>query len=380
MAVQGKVKLTEGSLDGYLIAKAEGSYQRQNGVITVSNLDINSLNTKIKLSGTVAPDNRLDFAVTAEDIDLARVKANYPYPVSGKASLDGHITGTVKSPVLTGQLTAPVMLLNGQELKNIFASVSYHDSNVDIRELRFAQGAGSYVFGGTLDLPTSAIDGLLRVEGGELAGILAIANLPDRGIRGSLNGEIVLSGTTANPNVILRGAITGGRIKDYPLDTIDVDAELNNRVITINKFTAKQGTDGLLAAKGRADLDGQIDLEVGGRDIEAGIIAALFDTTVETKGVFSFNAQADGPAADPNVAVSLEVKNGSVANAEFDNLYGLLIFNHGSIHVNQLFVARGPYKASAYGIVPLKALNSQGRSQADITDKMTLNCVLITLI
>ncbi|MCP6429232.1 hypothetical protein NL523_28355, partial [Klebsiella pneumoniae] len=84
-----------------------------------------------------------------------------------------------------------------------------------------------------------------------------------------------------------------------------------------------QGVDGILVARGQADLNGAIDMEFGGRDIETGILPALFDTTVETKGKFSFNAQATGQTADPNVAVSLEIKDGSVATAEFDNLYGL---------------------------------------------------------
>ncbi|HWR44345.1 translocation/assembly module TamB domain-containing protein [Sporomusa sp.] len=372
LAVQGRMKLSEGSLAGYLVAKAEGTYERHNGVTTVNNLAIDSLNTKIKLSGTVSPDNNLNFVVSAENIDAARLKTEYPYPVSGIFNLTGQVTGSISSPVASGQLTSSGVLLNGQELKNIYANLSYEDGQADIKELRFAQGQGNYVFNGAVDTRTHGVDGLLRVEGGELAGILAMANMPERRIRGKLNGEIALNGSISNPNIVLRGSIAGGKIKEYLFDTIDIDAELNNKVITVNKLMAKQGVDGVLAAKGQANLNGKIDFEVGGRSIDTGILTALFDTTVETKGKFSFTAQASGLTADPNVAVSMEVQHGSVANAEFDNLYGLLIYNKGSIHVNQLFVARGPYKASAYGIVPLKALNSQGRSKADITDTMDL--------
>ncbi|MDF2873915.1 MAG: TamB, inner rane protein subunit of complex [Sporomusa sp.] len=372
LAMQGKLKLSEGSLAGYLIASAEGSYQRRNGVITVNNLNIDSLNTKIKLSGTVSADNNLNFAVVAENIDAAKLKTEYPYPVTGIFNLTGQVTGSVSSPEVSGQLTSSRVLLNGQELKDIYADLSYEDDQADIRELRFAQGQGSYLFNGAVDIKTHGVDGLLRVEGGELAGILAIANVPERGIRGSLNGEIALSGSLSNPNIVLRGSIINGKIKEYLFDTVDIDAELNNRVITVNKLIAKQGLDGVLAAQGQADLNGKIDMEIGGRSIDIGILPALFNTTVETTGKFSFTAQASGLTADPNVSVSMDVQKGSIANAEFDNLYGLLIYNKGSIHVNQLFVSRGPYKASAYGIVPLKALNSEGRGKADVTDAMDL--------
>ena len=372
LAVYGKLKLSEGSFAGYLIASAEGSYQRANGVITVNNLMIDSLNTRVKLAGTVSADDSLNFAVTAENIDVARLKMEYPYPVSGIFSLTGQVTGSIASPAVSGRLTADHVLANGQELKNIYAELSYEDEQADIKELRFSQGQGHYLFNGAVDLSTHGIDGLLTVEGGELSGILAMANVPDRGIRGSLNGEIVLSGSMSNPNIVLQGSIDKGKIKEYLFDTVDIDAELRNKVITINKLMAKQGPDGVLAAQGQADLNGRIDMEIGGRAIDTGILAALFDTTVETTGKFSFTAQASGATADPNVSVSMEVQNGSIANAEFDNLYGLLIYNSGSIHVNQLFVARGPYKASAYGVVPLKALNSQGRGKADVTDAMDL--------
>ncbi|SDD82013.1 translocation/assembly module TamB domain-containing protein [Sporomusa acidovorans] len=370
--LQGKVKLTEGSLFGQLITKAEGTYERKDGTLIVHNLEVDSLGTHIKLAGAMAADSSLNFAVTTENMRLSQLRVNYPYPVAGRVNINGQITGTLASPRLDGQLAAPRIFLNGQEIKNIFSRLSYQDGHADIRELHFSQGTGEYSYAGAADLNTKAIDGILRVENGELAGILAIANLPDRGVRGTLNGEIALSGTTTNPNVLLRGAITDGRIKNYRLDSIDIDAELDNRVITINKFTGKQGADGVLLARGQADLDGTIDMEVGGRDIETGILPALFDTTVDTTGKFSFSVQASGATADPNVAISLGIQNGSVANAAFDNLYGLFIYNKGSIHVNQLYLERGPYKASAYGTIPLKALNSQGRSQADMTDRMDL--------
>lgn len=372
LAVNGRVKLSEGSLAGYLIDRAEGTYQWQNGLITVNQLDVDSLTAKIKLSGTIAADDSLNFAVAAENIDITRLKAEYPYPVSGIVSLNGTVTGKVASPEVTGQLRASGVLLNGQAVRDMYASLNYADGQADIRELRFSQGEGHYVFSGGVNFKTAEIDGLLRAEGGEIVSIMTIANLPDRGIRGRLNGEIAVNGSMHNPNILLRGAIYDGKIKNYPLDTIDIDAEMENKIITVNTFTAKQGADGLLVVKGKADLNGEIEVEAGGRSIDIGILTALFDTTVETKGKFSFNAQATGQTQDPNVAVSLEVQNGSVAHTEFDNLYGLLIFDKGSIHVNQLFVARGPYKASAYGIVPLRALNSQGRSQADITDTMDL--------
>lgn len=370
--VTGKATLTQGSLYGQLIAKAEGTYERKNKSIIIRDFNVVSLGAAIKLNGTIAPDNSINFTVNAKDLRLSRLRLDFPYPVAGRVNISGQVTGMVDNPRLSGQLDAPTIFLNGREVKDVFSQFSYQEGCVDIPELHFSQETGNYMFAGEADLNTKELDGLLKVENGELPGILAIANIPDRGIRGLLNGEITFGGTFTNPNVILRGTISGGKIKNYLLDRIDVDAELVNKVITIHNFKGQQGSEGILVARGQADLNGAIDMEVGGRDIETGILPALFDTTIETKGKFSFNIQATGSTTDPNVAISLESREGSLANAEFDNLYGLFIYNQGSIHVNQLYLARGPYKASAYGIVPLKALNSKGRTKADDTDKMDL--------
>ena len=375
IAVRGKLRLTQGSFGGYLIDKAEGSYRRQGGVITLENLTVDSPYSQITLAGTVAADDSLNFAVTAQNIDIARLKIDYPYPVAGLFNLNGQITGSIASPAASGLLTSSKVTLNNQDLTDIYADLSYQAGQADVREFRFAQGEGSYVFNGAIDFETHGIDGILRAQGGELFGIMIMADVRSRslrGLRGQLSGEIVLSGSIDNPNLILRGAIANAKIKNYLFDSVDIDAQLQNEVITVNKLMARQGPNGILAAKGQADLNGAINFEIGGRSIDTGLIAALFDTTVETTGKFSFTAQASGATADPNVSVSLEVQDGSVANGEFDNLYGLLMYSKGSIHVNQLYVARGPYKASAYGIVPLKAINPQGRSEAGSADTMDL--------
>lgn len=44
-----------------------------------------------------------------------------------------------------------------------------------------------------------------------------------------------------------------GTLKDYPLQNIQIDAELDNKVVKIDKFYAEQGA-GKVAAQGSIDL------------------------------------------------------------------------------------------------------------------------------
>jgi translocation and assembly module TamB len=173
------------------------------------------------------------------------------------------------------------------------------------------------------------------------------------------------------PGIWLTGTLTGGKIKNYPLDSVDVDAVLDHNIITINKFSAKQG-QGIVAIRGTADLNGPLDFEVGARGVDAGLLTAWFDTEIPTVGQLNFAAQVNGTAISPHAAVSLDIQGGAIANTSFDTLYGLLILDKGSIHVNQLMLTKGTYRASAYGVVPLAALSSKGREQSTIADQMNL--------
>ncbi|MCX7780162.1 MAG: translocation/assembly module TamB domain-containing protein [Negativicutes bacterium] len=371
VSAQGKFTLTEGSYRGYLIARSEGSYRRENGAIQIGPVTVQSLNTELAVSGRMGEDGELDLAVTATNIDLARLHVSYPYPVSGVANLTGKIQGRPNNIQFRGQLAADRMTLNGRTMEQVAGRIEIDGGQVNIPAFGFAQGKGRYQFAGGFNILAGTIFGSLDVENAELEGLLAILNVPAQGVAGKLSGNVAVSGALARPNVWLTGSMTNGSIKGYPLENIAVDVSLENQVLTINTFTAKQGA-GMLAMRGTADLNGRVELEIGGRNIDAGLLTAWLAPSIDTQGSLSFTAQVTGMTAKPHTAVSLEIKGGGVSSATFDRLYGLLILENGSIHVNQVLMTKGPYRASAYGLIPLAALKREGRKQATIADQMDL--------
>lgn len=368
---EGKVKLTDGSFRGQLIARAEGAYRRHDGITELKDFTINSLNTQVKLAGTIAPDGGLDFDVTARDIDIAALSFNYPYPVAGRANFSGKLGGTAASPVFNGEVSADILKLNNQELQGVVGKIAVNGPEIDIPVFGFSQKGGQFSFAGGINTATGAVYGSLNAENGSMAALLDMLNIQAKDVDGRLDGRIEVGGTAAKPSVWLTGKLTKGQIKNYPLDTIEVDIALENDVMTINRFYAKQGS-GVLAVQGSAALHGPLNLEVGGRGIDAGLLTTWFDSAIDTRGKLNFAAQVTGTAANPHAAVSMEIVGGGVANATFDSLYGLFVLDNNSIAVNQLMLIKGPYKASAYGTIPLGALTKQGRAAATAADQMDL--------
>ncbi|WP_312518387.1 translocation/assembly module TamB domain-containing protein [Anaerospora sp.] len=372
---QGHFRLYDGSFRGQLISSIEGRYQRHQGVISLENVVLQSLNTEVQLAGTISADQQLNFNLAAKDIELAKLSHTAGYPMSGKASFVGHLGGTVASPAFEGQLTADKLVLNRQEITGINGTVYSDGNRIHISHFGFKQNEGAFAFTGGMELASDTIYGTVTVENGQLGSLLTMLNSPVKEIDGKLNGSIVIGGTLDKPDIAVQGNLLAGKVKNYPLDNIEMDIALKNEVVTINTFSAKQGS-GILVARGTANLNGPANLEIGGRDIDAGLLTAWLDSTVATSGKLTFSAEVTGQTQDPQMAISLQINDGKVANASFDELYGLFTVNKGSIHVNQVMLLKGPYKASAYGLVPIAALNKEGRAKASAVDQMNLTVTL----
>jgi translocation and assembly module TamB len=373
--VTGKITLTDGSFRGQLIARATGSYKREQGITTINDFVVQSLNTQIHLSGTISPDNDLNFDVMAEDIDLEKLIVNNSnYAASGKAKFKGKLTGTPTVPVFKGELSTDTLRVNQQEFTNVIGTIAVNGDEIEIPAISFLQGKGKFDFSGGFNKETSEVYGILNVGNAELQPLLAVSNVENKDIVGVLNGQVKVNGTLDNPTIHLTGNLKEGSIKKYPVESMTVDAALENNIVSISDFSIKQGT-GVVLARGRADLNtnGPLDLEVGGRDIDAGLVAAFFNTSITPTGKLNFATQVSGVSNNPHTALSLELVNGGIGDATFDSLYGLLILDKDVIHVNQVLLKKGPYQASAYGVIPVAALSSEGRQQENNVDQMNLN-------
>ncbi|MCE5286573.1 MAG: translocation/assembly module TamB domain-containing protein [Pelosinus sp.] len=368
---KGHIVLTEGSFRGQLVAKGEGFYERQNGKIILKDFMVNSLNTDVLASGQIDENQMLNLDVAAHNVDLAKLQVELPYPLAGKADFRGKVTGTMQAPEFTGELSAQQLWFNGKKVQAVAGLAHFIGDELEISQLDFSQENGKFHFSGGINIASREIFGQLDVENAELEFLLAAFNVPSQDLSGCLNGQLKLNGTTNQPNVWLSGQLTQGQIKKYALENIEIDAQLVNHVVTINKFTAQQGK-GILAASGTADLQGPLNLEIGGRDIDAGLLSAWFNSKLEAKGQLSFTAQVTGTAEKPHTAVSMDIAGGGVSNATFDSLYGLFVIDKSTLHVNQLLLSKGPYRASAYGTVPLAPFSESGRADTGEEDQINL--------
>lgn len=371
MQAQGHIHFYEGSYRGVLLTGADGDYTRQNGLTTLRDFYIQSPLINLRLSGVMDKTENLDFSVQAEDIHLDKLDAHLPYPVSGTAKFAGKIRGSLSLPVFSGALQAEALELNGQKLHELAGDVEYSNHALTLNKFAFRQNGGSFDLTGRIDTVTTAVAGSLKVKSADVNAMLAVANYKNDLITGRLDGTIDFGGTFANPAAHVQGYIDAGTLKGYPLSHIMLDVSLQNRILTLHKFYGEQGI-GKVAAEGDIDLDGPISARLSAQDISAGLLMHLMDSDVDMQGTLNVDAQFAGTLANPAADVSVDVVNGGVGAATFDSLTGLLNLKNGIINVNQVLLKKGPYKASAYGTVPLRALQSKPWEMPDDYEQINL--------
>lgn len=372
---EGKIDFSEGSFRGVLLTEASGRYQLKHGQTTLQDFLVKAPNLNVRLSGALAANQDMNFDIVAENIDVGKVRLHLPYPASGSAKFVGKLRGNVDAPIFNGVLTADALTFNGQVLKNLDGRVALMDDVLDLTSFAFEQGDGKFSLSAGVDLKTEEIYGNLSVDKGELGAIMAMVNLESAWIGGKLDGSVDLGGTVEKPKVRLSGYMDEGHVKEYPLRHIALNVALDGELVTIHEFRAEQGS-GVLVAEGKMDLAGPLDVEIAGQDIDAGLITSLADAKMDTKGILNFGAQIGGTAQDPRANLSVDIQGGGVGTATFDSLYGLFTLEQGIVHVNQLLLQKGEYKASAYGIIPVAAMTKQEKEYAELKDQMDLKISL----
>lgn len=373
--IEGELDFYEGSFRGVFIKSVRGGYQWKNGRLFLRDFFVSAPNLKVKLDGELKKDGGLDFTVAADEIDFGKVNLKLPYPASGIGSFNGKVCGTLTDPEFSGRLFASELNFNGRALTDVDGQVSFKDQRLDVASVGFKQGRGAFNLSGGFDLPTDKLYGSLLVKDGSLAAILALAGIEDGWLAGDLNGSVLLAGTLAKPYIHLNGTVAEGSIKQAPLRNLSLDVVVNGKAIQLNEFKAEQN-EGILVAKGKLDLDGSVDLECSGDNIDAGLLLRLGGMDADLQGSLNFGAQVSGAADNPKVDLSVDVKNGGNGKTSFDTLYGMFRLEDGIIQVEQLLAQKDIYKISAYGVIPLAALLKKGQTNTALKDQMDLKVAL----
>lgn len=370
---EGTLHLYEGSINGILITEINGNYVYDNGDTYLKNFKITSPFIKAELDGSIDKDQLMNFNFKADEILIDKIQAELPYPVSGKASFDGKLQGKVGGLNFDGILKADEIVLNGEKINNIYGRLLLANRVLTLEQFTFYQNGGTFNLNASVNLNTEEVKGKAKIEKADINAAMAMANFKNQILSGTFDGEADLYGTYEHPHIDLKGSMDNGSLKDYPLQNIQIDAQLDDTVIKINKFYGEQG-QGKVAAEGTVDLEeGPIDARISASNMDINLLNHLCDLDWKINGSMNADVQLSGTIDSPTADISISTQGDGI---QFDTAYLLANLRDNTIYINQAAAIKGECAIKADGTIPIAALDSTKRTDESIDETMNLRLYL----
>lgn len=365
LSFAGRMFLKYGEYREQHIDQAQINYVYHDGILELKDSTAVSGSASLELSGTLGAQQELDFRFAVRNIRFEELIGlqHLPYEVTGRAEFSGTIKGIWDNPRILSSVKAYDTSINKQSFGNLNAQLEFIDKQLIVPELTLMDGTACYKFLGKLDFnEPPQIEGELTVREGQVAQLLGLLSIPIPDAQGKVTADLILSGLLSKPDARGQLTVAQGHVKGYPVEKIELDVVAEKGIITLNALELTQG-QGFMRAQGTWAMNDVLALEIGGKNLDAGFVAALLPNPQPVKGTINFTAQIAGTTQNPQAAVSVEIKQGTWANAEFDSLYALALLENDIVKLNQIMLIKGPHRASAYGTVPLEALSKKGREE-----------------
>ncbi len=359
--VQGSVHLWDGSVMGEIYQDVTARYRYAGDTVYIDAALAQMYKGMMHAKGYIRPDY-FDFELNASGISIDRVlRENNTPNLQGYVGVEGRAYGSPSDPVLDVFMYGSDVTANGEPVDEVQAEVHYRNNILTLENAYVRQDDGIYEFSGGYWPETGKIYGSGNVNRADMPRLSRLVNIPADHIKGTLIGEVEIGGTVDNPSLSVRGRMIEGSVLGKPIGQTDLDMDYADRNVVIRKLRMPIG-DGILAAAGKADIDGEIEIQVAAQNIDVSYLPAFANEEMDLQGNLSFSAVLGGKTMRPEMDMSFEVDGGSYNGMQFDRFIGLLNLEDDIIKVNQTLLQREPYQLSVYGTVPVIALTKEGRA------------------
>ncbi|MBI4279165.1 MAG: translocation/assembly module TamB domain-containing protein, partial [Armatimonadetes bacterium] len=357
--VAGEVSLSRARVLGQRVDQVTARFRYTGDRLTVDEAVARVNSSTVRASGTLdAQTLTLDFSAQAFRLEDLRLLTEGPLVARGPVDLTGQIRGTPLRPDVRGRVTAGPITLNGQTFTGVEGQVQWRDGLLVLDPLNLERNRERYHLAGRLER-TPGGDGTQRVtlsatvEDGRLSTLVGLTrtDLPVK-MEGLVRGSLTLQGPIESPTGRLDLRVTDGTLGTLPVSDARLNVGWQGQAFTIDTLEVRAGR-GLLAAKGRLDMRGETLIEVSGTDLDVEVLQSLLRGAPRMAGTANFTAQLTGRSADPQLGLSLEVRNGSVRDTGFDNLIAQAFHQRGVLTIEQAMLVRGEHRVRVDGQIPI---------------------------
>ena len=367
LGVQGDVNMSDGSVEGYLVDSVTGRYYYHGGALRLDNVVVKALSTKLKLHGVMDADRHLDFQAEASDVDLGRLPIREDdLTLSGYASAQGHLSGTVETPLFAGNVTSEEFFVNGVSVKNLQGVLVTNGKDINSLKGTCEQTntdglTSAYMIDLSLNVPKRDLRGKMGIMYGDLQNILKMAKV-DFPAKGLVAGTLEFNGREAGTVADFWGYNLD--INGVKYDQMTLKAHLQKGVLTIDDIKLQEDRaffrEGTIAVRGTVDLRRkEMNIKAQAVDANPAILTAFMQRPVSLTGSLNMTAQLEGPWDKLKGNGSVQLVQGSLEEVSFDRFALEFSLNHDIITLNRLSAEQDVYKLTAAGRIPVDVFRAK---------------------
>ena len=302
--------------------RVNAAYGGPAGDVTLSDSYLALPHTRLALNGSIKKQLNVDL-VTTDLNDLLAAASVTSTPVTlngGQVKFTGAITGNLSTPQIAGHLAASRFAVEGRRFDNLEADAVASGSGATVRNGVLRRDTMQAQFSAAVGLrnwkapPDSPLSADASIQNGDLADLIALAGQPNRDYSGTLNANLNVTGTMANPRGAATVQVTKGTIQEEMFDRAQVQVQLADQSVTIPSASLEAGAARLnLTAEYQHPRDsfttGQIHGHIQSTQVDLAMLQGLQKKRPSTTGIAQLNADASGRLS--------EVTRGAEQHTEF---------------------------------------------------------------
>jgi translocation and assembly module TamB len=326
-------KLASGTITTHLTAEAgdtdkipitgEVAMRANRGTFDIQQVNLQTPASKLTATGQFSFDNESNLQVDLNSSDAAELQAvlvssgllpeveeqmrSYGIELGGQLAFNGNIRGQLTSPNVTGRFSVGTLIVNGNELGALSASVAMNDAEIRIPDGSLAERDGggvqfSLVKPRTGENNTSVEATLDRFSARNLLALSPLSSNKQitSDTQSDLSGKISVTGI---PDAMSGSAdlrFGPGRLAGEPLDGATAKATFNGPNVNVESVDVRLGAGHILASGNFNTKSRAFDFQGQAESIQLARLTALANLPglPSVTGVADFNAHVTGTLSD----------------------------------------------------------------------------------
>ncbi len=301
-------------------------FEAKEGEITMSSVQLEAPRTRVTLDGSVQADRRLSLQVKLASDDLAvtddlgvRLRVAFgtpdaqPLGATGQGVLQGQVSGTISSPVVSGRFQGKNVAYAGVFWGEVDWTGLASPDDLDTDRLTALRGASRAELTGKQRLGALGVDDAMdldiKIEDWPARDLLHIVDSA-LDVDSAISGKVRLQGTRARPLGQARLTSASGKAFGVDFTTAELDLEFQGEALRIKNLNAALGGGDLkvqgtwINAQGVPAFEGEVDL----REVELSDLGLQNPEAPMIGGHVTGRASLSGPIETPRVSARLESK------------------------------------------------------------------------